>query len=465
MSIGLIVTGGYGNGTLVGSVGGVVSGGYLPVSTVTLSVVGTRSASVSASATVSSGVLFDPNDTSAESVSGAVGISNIPLIDVSGTIAGNVTENAYISQNHVLTLIGTVSDSISGPSLIYQISALRPIKSLSSSLSEIVGLTYTPPSSECGLTPEQEAMLSAIFTATTITGTMTEDQYNTLIDTNTTTHSTNELLINVGDTVGNTNLKINDIYTSIDALSEEVTTSTEAVEAMVSIVKYVQQAVHVNESLLVNGDGSVRKPFNNISDSLDFAELVNIKDIYVHSNVVLDRDLLNYNVTGTGSYTIDLGNYNLDNSSLYNLRVSGSYTGYLALLNCSLAHNLSGLSGKFINCSIEGNLYILDGGNATFLAPYSSVNSANLPTINAQSTSGTHVDVLGMVGMLVIEGVNYSDTLVSVEMNTGELVLGPTNVLGGLIVSGSCKYLDNSTGASVDSDALVANQVWKGIEY
>jgi len=63
-------------------------------------------------------------------------------------------------------------------------------------------------------------------------------------------------------------------------------------------IHYLQRKVHLDTGSVTNGDGSQANPFNNITDAIDYSELTNARDIIVYDDIVLDRQLKNFRITG-----------------------------------------------------------------------------------------------------------------------------------------------------------------------
>jgi|GEM_PF-3238281 len=252
--------------------------------------------------------------------------------------------------------------------------------------------------------------------------------------------------------------------TQIPVVTGSLDDTNTSINAVLSLVKYINQAVHVNPDAASNGDGSLRSPFDNIADALDFAELVGLDSIHIHADIELDRQLKNYVCVGVGNPSIDINGQNVDKSEFEGLTLKGSYTGRIVARDCTLANNLTGLNGQFMHCGMDGDLFCADGADVDMVDPYSSIAGTDRPTLSMASSTGVRVGIRGMRGGLTLKSVDHADTNVSVEMATGALTLAATCTAGVIVVRGSCAYLDESAGSTVDRDGLIVNQVWYGIE-
>ncbi len=257
---------------------------------------------------------------------------------------------------------------------------------------------------------------------------------------------------------------VNTVLSDVPVVTGDLGPTEAAIASVLTLVKYINQSVHINTDNGVNGDGSVRSPFNNIGDALDFAELVGIESVHFHSDVTIDRNFKNFIGVGVGNPSIDCAGNNLDKSEFEGVTFTGSYVGRIIARNCDLGNNLTGINGKFHYCGLGGDLFCADGGDVDMIDPFSTIEGPGRPTISLSSTVGTTLGVRGMRGGLTIKNVDHADSDVSVEMATGALTLDATCILGDIVPRGSCDFVDSSNGSIVDKSGLDSEQVWKGLQ-
>ena len=61
-------------------------------------------------------------------------------------------------------------------------------------------------------------------------------------------------------------------------------------------IKYIDKSVYINTDLSTNGSGTIASPFNNLGDSIEYAETIGANKLVVFSDLILDRNLKNYTI-------------------------------------------------------------------------------------------------------------------------------------------------------------------------
>jgi hypothetical protein len=90
---------------------------------------------------------------------------------------------------------------------------------------------------------------------------------------------------------------------------------------------------------------------------------------------------------------------------------------------------------------------------------YSLVAGLGRPTIDVGG-GGCAVSISGWKEGLILAGTDNVADEVTVSMAMGRLQLDATNTDGVISVRGSCNFEDLSAGSTVNTDALITNQVW-----
>ena len=140
MSVGLIVTGGYGNGTLAGSVGGVALGGYLPAIIIPLSFANTKSQNTSAPANLLVGSGLGVTGTSNGSVSGGVLLDQHHALPIGGSRTGNASSPIELFQNRVVSLVGSINQCFSEGVDLSAITSVEWVDTISGNICELVAI-------------------------------------------------------------------------------------------------------------------------------------------------------------------------------------------------------------------------------------------------------------------------------------------------------------------------------------
>lgn len=235
----------------------------------------------------------------------------------------------------------------------------------------------------------------------------------------------------------------------------------------------VRRSVYIDLSAPAGGDGYQQSPFNTLIEAVDYAEVNSLTSLIILGDVTLDRDLLNYSINSGGERpTIDANGFSLRGSNLRHVRINGTIglnaKGFDAT-KCTLANNVEGLHGNFFECGFEGNLNVASSAALTrttvFTDCFSILGGAGQrPALDlGGGAAGCDVSNRGYKGGLDVDGsvhANDSSTMGFVHGNC-ELLAG--NTLGDMAVRGSCKFTDNSAGATVDTDGLIRAQIWQAL--
>jgi hypothetical protein len=151
-------------------------------------------------------------------------------------------------------------------------------------------------------------------------------------------------------------------------------------------------------------------------------------------------------------------------------RLDGVTLGTDCILN-----DVVDVNGTFINCGLTGPITLGNGGQATFLDPYSTVAGAATPIINIGT--GTALAIRDMVGGIEFRSKTGTDAT-SVDMASGQVIVADSNTTGEIILRGVAKWTNEDTYAGTTTvtnelinstntsaavwDALIANHTNTG---
>ena len=214
------------------------------------------------------------------------------------------------------------------------------------------------------------------------------------------------------------------------------------------VVKHIEQYVFVDTELLVNGDGSARSPYNNVTDAKDYAEANEIFQIITYSELTLDRTIKNFNIIGIGQPVIDMNGQSVDKCRFSYCTLRGQYTGSIVAQN-SVLDDTFYLNGFFENCGVNGTLTCIDGGNVLLKNCASIIAGLGRPTISMNGTGSSNLAIRDWQGGLTITDCNNALDAVTVEVMGGSLTFDATCTAGTMVARGLGKFVDNSNGATV----------------
>lgn len=217
----------------------------------------------------------------------------------------------------------------------------------------------------------------------------------------------------------------------------------------------VADKVYIDTEALVNGDGTAGTPFNNIGDTVDYAEANGIKQIIVYSEVTLDRNLKNFVITGIGAPVIDCSGHDLDKSVFSHCTMRGTYLGRITVQESVLDNNFW-LNGFFEKSAINGDVICIDGGAVLLANCFSLMTGLTQPTLSLNGLGSSTVSVTGYAGTLTVKDVNNAADEVTLGVTEGKLILDTTCTAGKIAPSGMAYFIDNSNGSTVDTTGLIS---------
>lgn len=206
--------------------------------------------------------------------------------------------------------------------------------------------------------------------------------------------------------------------------------------------------------------GTVQQPVNNFSDALLIASERGFSTFYIIGNAIIDNSLDFDGMVFVGeSQSKSQLNIATDASVIgcefYDAHVTGILDGNCKVKGCIIA-NLSYIYGIVEQCLLESGDIILGGSNmAQFIDCWSgSADQSSIPYID-MGGSGQDLILRNYNGAIGIKNLTGSNQ-VSIDLNSGLVVLDSTITAGTIVVRGVGQVIDNTMGtASVDTNYLI----------
>ena len=215
--------------------------------------------------------------------------------------------------------------------------------------------------------------------------------------------------------------------------------------------------------------GTPQKPVDNIDDAFAIAEYRGFPTFFVNGDLHLTASVPNltgYRFIGDGMdrtvITIDANAVVID-CEYRDASITGTLDGNSRLVNCHI-DDLVYVKGYVEQCVLAPAIITLGGSDeAHFLDCWSGVPGTDTPTIN-MGGSGQSLALRNYNGGIKLINKNGSDS-VSIDLNSGQIILDSTVTAGTIVCRGIGKLTDNSVGANVLSDDLlnkenIENTVW-----
>jgi hypothetical protein len=226
-------------------------------------------------------------------------------------------------------------------------------------------------------------------------------------------------------------------------------------------------AVWVNPTSPYSGSdfpvGTLLQPVNNMVDALTIAtnEGFGVFNILGSITIPAVGDFSNKAFRGPVSavpVTIAAGAM-VDNCDYEVLQLSGELGGSSLVRDCLVA-NITGFNGIMENSVISGSVACAGSNESLFVNCYSSIDVTTLPEIHFGGASGPDIALRGYVGDIKFADLSRPAGKISIDFESGDLIVDSTVSSGTVVVRGIGTLTDNSTGnAVVISKILNADNV------
>lgn len=207
--------------------------------------------------------------------------------------------------------------------------------------------------------------------------------------------------------------------------------------------------------------GTARSPVNNLVDALTiaiqrgFTTFYIIGDIDVNDVETFDGFVFVGESQSKSDVVID-SDASVVGCEFYDGHISGVLDGNSKVKGCVL-DNLSYIYGIVEQCLLEQGTIVLGGSNvAQFIDCWSgSASQVNIPYIDMGS-SGQDLIMRNYNGAIGIKNLSGADNKVSIDLNSGLVVLDNTITAGEIVIRGVGQVINNATGtANVNTDYLI----------
>jgi len=213
--------------------------------------------------------------------------------------------------------------------------------------------------------------------------------------------------------------------------------------------------------------GTLQEPVNNLADAMLIANERGFDVIYVRGDLTIDSQSGDYSgiifigesMTKT-NITVE-SDANVTDCEFENANVSGTLDGNCKLYQCRIG-DLNYIYGVIESCMLQGTITLGGENPAHFLDCWSGIAGGTIPVIDLGG-SGQDLSLRNYNGGIKL--INKSGTdKVSIDLNSGHVILDSTVTNGEITIRGVGKVTDNST-ATVDvthllNPSIISDQVW-----
>ena len=210
-------------------------------------------------------------------------------------------------------------------------------------------------------------------------------------------------------------------------------------------------------------NGTPLQPIDNFQDIKTIADALGFKDIKVIGDATFDTgdDVAGFRIIGQDpaltSITLNSA-AEVTASQFTEATITGVLDGDSVIRNCVIQPPMSFVEGTIRECLLEAGTITLSGlTDVNFLDCWSGVAGTSTPTIDCGG-SGRDLLMRNYSGGITLINKTGADS-VSIDLNSGQVVLEATITDGTIVVRGSGELTDNSTGtAVVVSNGLLNNE-------
>lgn len=205
--------------------------------------------------------------------------------------------------------------------------------------------------------------------------------------------------------------------------------------------------------------GTPQQPVNNMTDALSIASTRGFTVFYVIGDALVDsggdyRGLQFIGESQSKSQLTIHTNALVENSEFYDAHITGTLDGNAKLKNCLLT-SLNYVHGYVEQCVLSAGTITLGGAaDAHFLDCWSGVPGVATPVIDMGGT-GQGLALRNYNGGIKIANKTGASDKISIDLNSGHVILDSTVTAGEIVIRGVGHVTDNSVGATVDTTGLV----------
>lgn len=227
---------------------------------------------------------------------------------------------------------------------------------------------------------------------------------------------------------------------------------------LVHDVNYLDSWVYIDTELVDNGHGTLDKPFNNVEDAVDFAELYGRKQLRLLSDATVERKLKNFVIEGIGGLpVVDFNGQDVDKSEFTKVKLAGKQVGSIICREAILLDGLSGVNGVYKECGVAGDISLADGAKCSIVSSSSLLITVAVPHSIDTGVGFTDVtlNLRKYSGSVTIKNMDHASKLVSCQSEGGKFILDETNTVGTVKVSGlPTTAVVNTSGITIDEASL-----------
>ena len=209
--------------------------------------------------------------------------------------------------------------------------------------------------------------------------------------------------------------------------------------------------------------GTRQEPSNNVAEAHTIADTRGLIRFFLTEDMTLSSEDFSDGHIFHGDSIVFVtltvaDSANVVNSEFQNMRISGVLDGNNTVRNC-IVHNLDYFNGYVEDSGLSGTITLAGGAQAQILNCHSSHpggGTDQTPTVDLGGF-GQGLVMRNYNGGIKLTNLSGANDEISIDMNSGQVVIDSSVVSGTIILRGVAKLTDNSgPGAIIDSDYLIS---------
>jgi hypothetical protein len=207
--------------------------------------------------------------------------------------------------------------------------------------------------------------------------------------------------------------------------------------------------------------GTPGDPVNNLDDAKSIILNRGLPlRIHLRGDLILGTgdSLADYSIFGAATRlsSINFGGANTTDMIVENVDLTGMANGAFTAQGTSAFSNLDDFAGTMIGGGLDGTISLAGAASKhEFIDCYSRVSGISTPIIDCDDLANLDLAFRSYDGGIELRNISSSNSTVSIDLNSGHVVLDSSVSAGDIVIRGTGYITDNSTGtASVNITGL-----------
>lgn len=214
----------------------------------------------------------------------------------------------------------------------------------------------------------------------------------------------------------------------------------------------VIRSVFLKGTAVTNGNGYQGSPFNNFPDAIGALDDRNLTHIEILGDVVLDRNIDGYTITGENLPLFDMNNFSVGNANFIKMILTGTQNGGSPFLdNCGI-QNVVGFNGKGELIALGGTIRVADDANV-LLNDVTPIAANSDIIVDFQDATTAEVDFENAHGDYIIRNMTNAADIFEINFLSGKITIDSSCTAGTIIMNGTADWLnpEYSGGATIEN--------------